>query len=204
MLFLLIACGDKNNTQYSGHTTYGYMPLDETRSWRYQNEGMTFEMGVTKGESYMKENTEVFPLIYSNHDTSQNLATIDWSSDDRDGILIHAYTLTNQGGMEFEEPIIFAEYKMVPGEIVETETEGITFSSTFVGVETCPNNWIDEENTWDCLHFTISSDSSASNFPFTGDWWLAQSWGASRFVTPDGTFGSSNTWLLSQATYSAE
>jgi len=204
MLFLLIACNGGANTQYNGHTTYDYMPLDETRSWRYQNEGMSFELGVSKGAGEMKENIEVFTMTYSNHDTSETLATIDWSSDSLNGILIHGYTITNQGGMEFEEPVVFAEYKMLPDEVAETSTDGINFSSTFIGVEKCPNNWIDEDNTWNCLHFDISSDSSAGNFPFVGEWWLAQSWGASRFVTPDGSFGSSNTWVLAQATYTAE
>jgi hypothetical protein len=106
--------------------------------------------------------------------------------------------------MEFEEPVMLADYKMIPGESVETTTDGITFTSTFIAMEQCPNNWIDEANTWDCLKFEISSDSSSGSFPFVGEWWLANTWGPSRFITPDGTFGSSNTWVLSQATYSPE
>ena len=205
MFFLIFACGPGgSNTQYSGHNTHEYMPFDGVRSWQYQNDGAAFDMLVEKTNTTESDGFEIITLTYSNNSTGESLATIDWSSDSLNGILVHGYTLTNQGGMEFEEPISVADYKMVPGEIVETTTDGITFTSTFVKMESCPNNWIDEENTWDCLKFELTSDSSSGSFPFTGEWWGANTWGVSRFITPDGTFGSSNTWVLSQATYSPE
>lgn len=205
MFFLMFACAPEgSNTNYSGHNTHEYMPLDGVRSWQYQNDGAAFDMVVEKTNTNTVDGIDIITYTYSKKEPSESLATIDWSSDSLNGILVHGYTLTNQGGMEFETPVILADYKMVPGESVETITDGITFTSTFVAMEQCPNNWIDEDNTWDCLKFEISSDSSSGSFPFVGEWWLANTWGPSRFITPDGSFGSSNTWVLSQATYSPE
>ena len=205
MFFLMFACSPEgSSTNYSGHNTHEYMPLDGVRSWQYQNDGASFDMVVEKTATNSVDGLDIVTYTYSKKEPVESLATIDWSSDSLNGILIHGYTLTNQGGMEFEEPVMLADYKMIPGESVETTTDGITFTSTFIAMEQCPNNWIDEANTWDCLKFEISSDSSSGSFPFVGEWWLANTWGPSRFITPDGTFGSSNTWVLSQATYSPE
>ena len=204
MIFLMLACGGGPTTQYTGHTTYKYMPFDGNRTWRYGNDGMGFELSVEKVDAQWVDTTEIITLEYAKHEPYELLATIDWSSDSIDGILVHGYTLTNQGGMTFDTPVVFADYRMVPEDVVETVTNDITFTATFVGVEMCPNDWVSEDNTWECLHFNITSDSAASSFPFVGDWWLANTWGASRFVAPEGTFGSDNTWVLSQANYQEE
>ncbi|MEC7984067.1 MAG: hypothetical protein VX278_02815 [Myxococcota bacterium] len=204
MLFLfgaLFACNGGSTTQYTGHTTYKYMPLDGERSWRYGNDGMNFELLVEKVDAQLIDGVEIVSVEYSKYDPQELLATIDWSSDSIFGIQIHGYTLTNQGGMDFETPVLFADYRMIPGENVVSTTDGITFTSTFNGVEMCPNNWVSEENAWECLYFTVESDSASGTFPFVGDWWIANTWGASRFITPQGTFGSENTWVLSQADY---
>ena len=202
MFFLLLACGSTSNTQYSGISTNEYMPLDGVRSWQFENAGTVFDLQAEKTNAETIDGTEIVTISYSKKEPAEKLASIDWSSND--GILIHGYTITNQGGMEFEFPVALAKYKMLPDEIVETTTDGITFTSTLIGMETCPNNWIDEANSWDCLRFEITADSSASSFPFLGEWWLASTWGPSRFVASEGPFASSNTWVLSQATWSAE
>jgi hypothetical protein len=204
MFFLLIACGG-TSTQYSGYSNiHKYMPLDGNRSWRYENDGSSFDLSIEKTNAELFDGTEIVTISYAKYEPVESLASIDWSSDSLNGILIHGYTITNEGGMEFEIPIVFAQTRMLPGESNETTTDGITFTSTFVALEQCPNNWVDENNIWDCLKFEVSSDGSSTNFPFIGEWWLANTWGPSRFITPDGSFGSSNTWILSQATYSPE
>ena len=197
MLFLLLACGPGNTTQYSGMSTNEYMPLDGVRSWQYENEGAIFDMFVEKTGSETVDGYDVVTITYSKKEPAESLATISWSA--HDGIKIHGYTITNQGGMEFETPIALSESKMIVGDVVESTTDGITFTSTLVVVEQCPNNWIDEANTWDCLTFEITSDSTSGDFPFLGEWSLANTWGPSRFIASDGPFASSNSWVLSQA-----
>ena len=58
---------------------------------------------------------------------------------------------------------------MSPGTVTTTETDGVVFNSTFVGVETCENNWITEGEPWECLRFTVEADDGI--FPFVGDYW---------------------------------
>ena len=202
MFFLLLACGPGNTAKYSGRSTSDYMPLDGARSWQYENEGVFFDMIVEKTNSESIDGVEVVTLTYSQKEPAQSLATIDWSN--HDGIKIHGYTITNQGGMDFDSPIALSESKMMVGDMVKSTTDGITFTSTFVDLIECPNNWIDEENTWECVLFEITSDSSSGVFPFLGQWWLANTWGTSRFIASDGPFASSNSWVLSQATWTNE
>lgn len=199
LLITLFACGGPS-TSYTGHNTYEYVALDGTRTWKYTNESMGFDMVVEKIDTQKIDNVEIITLEYSKFDPQELLGSIKWSSDSLEGILIHGYETTN-GGMDFEEPVLIAEYRMVPGEIVTTTTDGVTFTSTFEGVETCPNDWITDGDDWNCLKFTVEDDGAASTFPFVGEWWFANTWGASRFVSPNGPFGSSSPWVLSQASW---
>ena len=74
---------------------------------------------------------------------------------------------------------------MVPGEVSTTETGGSIFSSTFDAVETCPNEWVDDD--WECLKFTITTESGVSTYPFVGPGGL-QILGPSRFIAENGPF----------------
>jgi hypothetical protein len=106
---------------------------------------------------------------------------------------------------DFENPIQIAEYKMLPGEETLTTTDGMDFVASFHGVEDCPNEWIrDDQQAWECLHFTIAEDGGGAGIPFIGEWWLANTWGASRFVAEEGPFSNENPWLLSGAEWTGE
>ena len=193
----IFACGGTTTT-YSGHTTNSYMALDGERSWTYSNDGLPYTLEIEKiPETEMSGDTEIVTLEYSVEDPAQLLGSVAWSSDSRDGILIHGYD-----SIRFEEPIQFAEYRMSPGGIATTETDGAVFTSTFIGVETCENLWITEGEPWECLRFTIESDEEG--YPFTGDYWLANAWGPSRFINTDGEWGSENTWVLNHARWTDE
>ena len=135
MLFLftsLFACNfpGASTTQYTGHTTYKYMPFDGERSWRYGNDAMNFELLVEKVDAQLIDGVEIISIEYSKYDPQELLATIDWSSDSIFGIQIHGYTLTNQGGMDFEIPVLFADYRMIPGESGSSPRIGIIANCT--------------------------------------------------------------------------
>ncbi len=51
------------------------------------------------------------------------------------------------------------------------------------------NLWVDD---WDCLRIEIDS---AGDEPFLGTWWLATSWGPSRFLPK----GHDAPWVLGEA-----
>ena len=198
-MLLLTACNGPM-TGYTGHSTHEYMALDGDRSWRYVNDGIEFDLSVEKVETKDANGTEVVTLEYSEYDPFKLLGSIDWSSDSSDGIMVHGYALEGQEAVSFDTPIGVSEYQMIPGDSVTTETNGSTFTSTFEAVESCPNDWVDED--WECLKFVIESDSEASAYPFVGQWWLANAWGASQFIAENGPFGTESTWVLSQAQWS--
>lgn len=193
---LISACNGPM-TAYTGHNTYEYMALDGTRSWRYSNDDSEFDLSVEKLNVQEKNGTEIVTLEYAQFEPYELLGAIMWSSDSRDGIMIHGYSIEGETMVEFSNPILVAEYRMVPGDFSETESDGTLYTSTFESVESCPNLWVDED--WDCLKFTIESDSETSTAPFIGQWWLANAWGASIFTSDNGPFSSARPWVLSQA-----
>ena len=203
---LLAACGG-STTSYSGHSTYEYLPLDGERSWSYvsADEAEERRLEVEKVESSREDGIEVVVLEYSWFDPAETLASISWSSDAIKGIQIHGYGLSGDVGTDFETPVQVAEYKMLPGEELTTATDGLEFLSIFHGVEDCPNEWIrDDQDAWECLHFTVSEAGGGSGIPFIGEWWVANTWGASRFIAEEGPFSNANAWVLSGAEWTGE
>lgn len=200
-MLLFTAC-DGPMTGYTGHSTHEYMALDGDRSWRYVNDDLDFDLSVEKLDVQMINGTEIVTLEYAEYDPYALLGSIQWSSDSSDGILIHGYSLEGQEATSFDTPILVADYQMIPGEVSKTETNGSTFTATFEAVESCPNEWVDDD--WECLKFVIETDSTASTYPFIGSWWLANAWGPSRFVSDNGPFSASSEWVLSQAQWSGE
>jgi hypothetical protein len=91
---------------------------------------------------------------------------------------------------------------MIPDDMIETSTNGATFTSTFIGLEMCPNNWTTDE--WECLHFVVTVDQAEHNYPFVGEYWLANGWGASRFLAEKGSWASAAEWVLIGATWENE
>ena len=156
--FCFIACSGPK-TSYTGHNTYEYMPLNGERDWRYMNGDVgddisedQFELNVEKFSIEEKDNYEVVTLEYSEADPRVVLGTIQWSSDSRNGIAIHGYS-EGEEAVVFDSPIMVSAYRMIPGEANETSTNGLTFTSTLVGVEECENHWYPGEQAWSCLHF---------------------------------------------------
>ncbi len=93
--------------------------------------------------------------------------------------------------VSFDPPIQFSEYQMAPGDSVTTSTGGISFTSTLVSVEKCPNNWVPDP--WDCLVFSLDGPS---DLPFVGSWSLATDWGTSQFQP---SLKSGTPWVLTDA-----
>ncbi|MDG1479759.1 MAG: hypothetical protein P8R54_09210 [Myxococcota bacterium] len=198
-LMMMAAACDGGSYDYAGHNTDDYFALDGERSWKYRQEDLDVEwrMEASKSGTVSKGNTEVVTIDYSVLDPAELLYSIDWSSDSSGGILVHGYSVEDGETVAFDEPVGMADSPMKPGELVETITNGMTYTSELVGVETCANDWVTEP--WDCLHFTVSDgvddDTSA---PFVGDWWIAADWGTSRFQPA----GYDTPWILSEALWS--
>lgn len=198
---LLLSACDQDQFQYAGHTTYDYFALDGQRTWKYRQDDLDigWRMEASKSGTVTVGNTQVVTIDYGVLDPSELLYSIDWSADSVGGIQVHGYSVEDGGAVSFETPVVFAEHRMIPGDIVETTTDGLTYTAELVGVETCENDWVTDP--WDCLHFNISDGvDSESSAPFVGDWWLAADWGPSRFqpVSYD------TPWILSEALWSPD
>lgn len=197
---MMTAC-DTDNYQYAGHNTYEYFVFDGERTWKYRQDDLSIEwrMEARKSGVVDKGTTQVVTIDYGVLDPAELLYSIDWSSDSSNGIQIHGYSVEDGDAVNFDTPVSMSDYRMVPGDIVETVTNGVTFTAELVGVESCENDWVTEP--WECLHFSISDGvDDASSAPFVGDWWLAADWGTSRFQPA----GYSTPWILSEAVWSPE
>ena len=197
---MMTAC-DTDNYQYAGHNTYEYFVYDGERTWKYRQEdlGIEWRMEARKSGVVDKGSTQVVTIDYGVLDPSELLYSIDWSSDSSNGIQVHGYSVEDGDTVAFDTPVSMSEYRMVPGDTIETVTNGITYTAELVGVESCANDWVTDP--WECLHFSISDGvDDASSAPFVGDWWLAADWGTSRFQPA----GYDTPWILSEAVWSPE
>ena len=193
----LLGCSG-SSFQYAGHDVYKYFPLDGTRTWEYATTDEVFLLAVDKVEPTVTvDDVEVVTLEYSIKDPYVLRYSVDWSSSSADGVMIHGYSDEETGeSLSFETPIQFAEHEMVSGESNTVETDGYSFTSNFLSVETCTNHWTTDD--WQCLHFALLEDGEAE-LPFLGDYWIATRWGVSAMLSP----GYENEWILTQGTYSS-
>lgn len=194
-LALLLAC-DGGESQYGGHNVYEYYPLDKERSWKYamDDDSAGYILEVEKVASVDQQGVEVATLEYRKQD-SDLLYSVDWSSSSASGVLIYGYTVQGGDTVSFDTPVQFADYQMQAGDQVMTETNGMTFTATFQGIEECSNLWTSE--VWDCAHVTLDDGDGddMTGPPFAGDWWGAGSWNASRFQNT----GWTADWVLTAA-----
>lgn len=199
----LIGCTNDNPYQTAGFTLGDYFPLDGERTWRYTQDDQSFDwqLSVAKvPQTTTVGSTEIVTLEYyefANGSTGDLLYDIQWSADSSDGILVWGYSDEVTGeSVSYDPPVTFGKRQMVPGDSYSTETDGRTFTTTFNVVESCPNDW---RADWDCLSLTVDDgdgDDSAGP-PFAGDWWIAASYGPSRFIPT----GYTDPWVLATASF---
>ncbi len=195
---LAVACGG-TSYQYKGHNVYDYFPLDGQRSWEYlQNDAsIDYVLEVEKlANTSQVGNWQVVPLEYRIQDPLEILYTVKWSSDSTDGVLIHAYQAEGEDEVKFDTPVVFGDYQMAQGDEVVTETNGLTFTGTLVGVEECPNHWTSD---WECLHMSLTVEGGDPP-PFVGEYWITTGWGTSWF-RPE---GYDDNWVLDYAEWTPE
>ena len=110
--------------------------------------------------------------------------------------MIHGYNVEGGESVTFDTPIQFAEHEMVSAEANTTDTNGYSFTSTFLSVETCYNHWTTDD--WQCLHFEVT-EASGAELPFLGEYWIATRWGTSSLQPQN----AENEWVLTQGSYSS-
>jgi len=197
----LLACNPSYN--YGGYKIFEHFPMDGLRSWEYANDdvGIEYKLEVRMSDEPIQVgDTIIHEFQHFNQATGEMLGAVQWSSDSVDGVMIHGYQTTGPKGdlVNFNPPIKFADASMAPDEDVKTSGGGWDFTSTFVGVEGCPNHWVGEE--WDsCLRFLLDDNDGddAAGALFAGEYWLVPRYG----IAWQQTTGDSDTWVLVKANW---
>jgi len=183
LLAALAACSDGDRYNYQGQQIYDYFPLDgEERSWSYSQDDDSIDyflyvemVGPTRAVDDMK----VVPLETTRSIDKALVSTTEWSSDSRNGIIIHSFAVGTKPATAFEPPIVFADAEMAADDTVETVTNAGTFTSTFISLEDCPNHWVPgtETDPWTCAHMKLEGPGLG----FEGDYWIAPRYGTALF-----------------------
>jgi hypothetical protein len=192
------ACGGPQ-TQYGGARVNDYLPLEGDREWEYiqcdpGDDSCTpdaaFEVLLVEKapNTTSRNNTEIVTLDYSVLEPTELLFSIQWSSNSRSGIQVWGWSDAAGEGLDFASPVTIADYGVQVDDVSETETDGVTYTSTYLGEEECPNHWVSDPYT--CLHFRVEGGSDGN--PIAGDWWFAQSWGMVKYEPAS----SAAPWVL--------
>jgi len=203
VLMLFSGCAGES-FKYPGETLWERFPLDGERKWVYIHDdpGVEYSLSIEKVATSLSNGKDIVTLSYTAVDSDGGevlLHEIDWSTHADDGVEIWRWTdyTTDSAGLttEFSPPITFAERQMNSGDIVDTTTGGATYSAQYNGLQDCPNNWSNEP--WECARIDLTSDVGGE--PFTGEYWIAMSYGTS-WIEPAELGGR---WTLSSAVFSA-
>jgi hypothetical protein len=199
---LLLGACEGQKFDYDGETIYERFPLEGDRLWEYVNEdpSVEYSLAIEKTGDVLVDGKNVVTLSYTaiSMDGGETLMhEIDWSTDADDGIELWRWTdfTADPAGVatEYSPPIQAAARQMNAGESVTTSTGGGTYTGQYTGLEDCPNNW--SNDVWECARLTISSDIGGE--PFTGEYWIAMSYGTS-WMAPTEVGGK---WVLSNALF---
>jgi len=85
-----------------------------------------------------------------------------------EGVLWHQL-----GETTFDPPVQIAEARMLEGDTVTSESDGVTYTSEYVDLIPCPaeNYWPDPESRADCYHLQVTADGDAD---LVGNYYIAQ------------------------------
>ena len=182
LIALCTACGpDTDRYTYGGYDMPNHFPLDGSRLWEYLSDAddENYTLEVEKTTSTIVSDYEVISLEHTNGDTVTSLFEVNWSSDSIMGVKIHGYEdfVGGSGAVSFEPAVTFADRQMVPGEAVETETGGTTFTSTFEGVTSCATHWATDWDELDCIVVTVEA-ANGGHTQVTGTYTLVPRYGS--------------------------
>ncbi len=199
-----VSCGGATYN-YVGYLMDNQFPLDGTREYQYLSDDESIEtpIRVEKASTPTATGTyDIYTFETYNDESGDLLNIVDWSSDSVYGILIHGFTdyANSEDPVVFDPPLIFADDEMAPSDFVVTQTGGMTFTSTFVGVEPCPNYYVAEWN--ECLRMELDDgdgDANAGSM-LAGTYWLVPRYGIAWFQQT----GDAEPWVLWKHSWTPE
>ena len=203
VLLALAGCVGGGSYTYGGYVMEGYFPFDGERSWEFISTDTTVGRKIVATLDTTPEDSASH-TIYTITSTlecldvdpecpgSELLRTVRWSSDQTDGVLIHSW---DEGGDKttFDPPLQLALPRMAVGEVAETQTGGVSYTSTFDAITDCPVQWTD---AWtECVKLTVD-DGGAGTLP-AGTWYAVSGYNVVSFQLT----GDTGQWELLFATY---
>lgn len=204
MVLVLLAAGcTGGDTTARGSNLATFFPTDGERHAEYINASpgdVPWTLIVEKLEpTETVEGVELVTFEWTREDTGDLLGAVKWSSSTADGIRIHAWSGPDGAFVVFDDPVEVADREMWSGDVLETPTNGATFTSTFVGFEDCAVSWGEEFEG--CAHLSIDDgDGDPMTGPlFAGDYWMANGQGPAWMQTT----GYAEKWDLSYFLWSA-
>jgi hypothetical protein len=198
LLATVMGCDDYQ-PGLQGLQTWEMFPFDGERSWDYiSTDGAVPYKLIARSSAEAAEligGTFVYTVTYETEcledtgdcESGVVLYSLRWSSNTTDGVRIHGYDL-GSGAEELDPPLTIALDEMLADESATTEIDGVTWTSTLMGLESCPIFLIAD---WDdCGHFVVEGDEA---LPIPGDWWATQGAGVAALELA----GAEGQWQLS-------
>jgi len=186
-IVLLTGCPPKQNPYgYSGTLMYELFPFDGLRTWEFisTDEDLVYSMIATMREQDPDAKEPKDGITRYTIDYTQNcrgasddcvpggpIRTITWSSHIEEGVRIHDYEDPIAGLIEYDPPIVIATAKMERDDVIETKSDGFTWTSTLGEVQDCP---VQMNVEWpDCAHFTLDDGDGddTTNPGLVGAYW---------------------------------
>jgi hypothetical protein len=200
LLLSLAACG-QNNFDFDGSQVYTLFPFDGERTWEYisTDQELSYKLKVTSLlEPEVIDRRNVYTLDYTTECvrndeqclTGTVLYQLRWASTVTDGVEIHGLSVDGGQLQDLQPPVMITEDMAERDDAFVTETGGITWTSTLLGVEECP---IAMNANWEeCSKFEVVAEGG-DGWPIAGTYWATKGNGIAAMELT----GENGRWELS-------
>jgi hypothetical protein len=184
-----------------GAPVWKMFPFDGERSWDYLSNDVaaTYKLNTTSvGEAETIGGTNVYTLSTVKECVGNDEECVDgdlvyrmsWSSDSIDGVQVWGYSVGDEPYVEMRPPVLVAKTEMLRDESVDTTTGGVVWTSTMLGIQSCPIRLVAE---WDeCAVLEVTVDGGPT-VPLAGTWYATAGNGVAAFQHE----GEDGRWELS-------
>jgi hypothetical protein len=179
IMSLLAGCTSPNTIAYLGERMDQYFVFDGDRSWEFISDdtSLPYLMIGDLQEEFVSINegsTRIYTIRYKTDclgagecDDGAFIWSLDLSFDSIYGAQIHGITVGSEPATVFDPAVVLTTPYINQGDVFETVSGGVTYTSTFIGFEQCPVQW---NVDWPkCVHFTL--DDGGAGTPLAGDYW---------------------------------
>ncbi len=172
-------CTGTNPFTFSGVPIPDLFPFDGLRHWEFTSTDTSVRYRLVA--EMLPEDPDtidgrtVYTVDYFTECVAQDGSCVDgellrslmWASDGSDGVFVYGYD-NGSGLVELSPPVQIGTDAMKRGDVVESTTDGTTWSSEMMGLEPCPVNM---NVAWDdCGKFEVTA-ADGDGSPIAGTYW---------------------------------